>query len=174
VETHDAPPGAAAAVDRKLLRIYLNDHLAGSVAGRRRMARTAHELSRTRVGPGIAQVVEEITQEREILRRILHRVGGTQARPKQIATGVAEALGRLKPDGRIFRLSPMTPLLEVEVLRAAVVGKLGVWQTLRDLASPLDLDVEELERLIRQTHAQIDTLDGTHEYLRTRALLQRA
>ena len=157
-------------VDRTLLGVYLNDHLAGSTAGARRMRRTAEELRQTPVGPDIARVAAEVAEEREVLRALVRRLDLPMARHKQVMTGIAEALGRLKLNGRFARHSPMTPLLEVEVLRAAVVGKLGLWQTLADIAPALELDEERFERLREQTEAQVGLLDRAHEYVRDRAL----
>lgn len=161
-------------VDRGLLGIYLNDHLAGSTAGSRRMGRTARTLQRTPVGPDLARLAQEVTDEREALRGILRRLELSESRTKQAMTWLAETLGRLKLNGRFVRPSPMTPLLEVELLRSAVVGKLGLWQTLLEVAPSLGLDRAELDRLLDQTQSQVRTLDRVHEYVRPRALRLRA
>lgn len=160
-------------VDHDLLAVYLGDHLAGAVAGSRRMRRTADALSRTPVGPAMDRVAHEVVGERETLRLIGRRLDLHPSWTKQAATFVAELVGRLKLNGRLVRRSPMTPLLEVELLRSAVTGKLGIWQTLLELAGDLGLDPEEIRRLVAQTQAQIATLDEVHGYLRARALLKR-
>lgn len=160
-------------VDHDLLAAYLSDHLAGAVAGSRRMRRTADALSRTPVGPAMDRVAREVAGERETLRLIGRRLGLQPSTTKQAATFVAELVGRLKLNGRLVRRSPMTPLLEVEVLRSSVTGKLGIWQTLLELAGDLGLDRQQLRGLVEQTEAQIATLGEVHAYLRARALLER-
>ena len=59
---------------------------------------------------------------------------------RQAAAWLAEHAGRLKLNGRIVRRSPMTMVLEAELMRAAILGKLGGWQTLEELAPELGLD----------------------------------
>ena len=48
-----------------------------------------------------------------------------------------DAAGRLKTNGRGLMRSPMTPLLEIELLRGAVNAKQGLWQTLADCGEAL-------------------------------------
>lgn len=64
----------------------------------------------------------------------------------------------------------MTLLLETELMRSAVAGKLGGWETLRENAPELHLDAAVYDRLIEAGHRQLATLDEIHEYTRTRAL----
>lgn len=157
-------------VDRRALAVYLNDHLAGAVAGAERMRRTADVLARTPVGPGIDRVATEVAAEREELRALLGSLGVTQALPKQVATWVGERVARLKADGGRVRRSPMTALLEVEILRSAVMAKRGLWQTLTELAPSLGVDAARCRELWEQTDRQVATLDEVHAYVRGRAL----
>ena len=167
------PPAPEGPVDRGLLGIYLNDHLAGAAAGARRMRRTADTLRRTPVGRDIDRVAREVAEEREELRRLIGDLGLHQSRPKQVATRAAELVGRLKSNGRIVRSSPMTPLLEVELLRSAVTGKLGLWQVLAEIGEDLGVDTARMAALVDRTQGQVTTLDAAHRYLRSRALRER-
>ncbi len=170
-ETPDARP---VGVDRGLLSVYLNDHLAGAVAGSHRMRRTADALARTPLGPAMDRVATEVAGEREELRDLLGTLGVTQALPKQVATWLGERVARLKSNGRLVRHSPLTTLLEVEILRSAVTGKLGIWQTLTELAPVLGIDAGRCRELWEQTERQIATLDEVHVYVRARALRRTA
>lgn len=165
---HGAEP-----LDRGLLRIYLNDHLAGSVAGLNRMRRTARTLARTPVGGELDAVADEIEGEQSELRAIIGGLGMPESRPKQVATWAGEKVARLKGNGRFGRHSPMTPLLEVEMLRSAVMGKRGLWQTLSDLAPSIGLDPSRPATLLVQTERQLESLDRVHEHVRVRALRVR-
>lgn len=164
------PSGTGRPVDRHLLGVYLNDHLAGAVGGAERMRRTADALARTPVGADLDRVATEVAQEREEVRALIEALGFQQARPKQVATWVAERLARLVSNGRMLRHSPLTDLLEVEILRGAVTGKLGLWQTLRDLTPAPGLDAGRCQQLVDRSLAQIATLDLVHEHIRVRAL----
>lgn len=162
--------GEVRGLDRALLRVYLNDHLAGSVAGLDRMRRTAQTLARTPVGGDLDAVADEIEGEQDELRAIIAGLDMPEALLKQVATWAGEKVARLKGNGRFGRHSPMTPLLEVELLRSAVMGKRGLWQTLTDLAPSIGLDASRPARLLAQTDRQLERLDGVHEYVRVRAL----
>ena len=56
----------------------------------------------------------------------------------------------------------MTPVLELELMRSAVVGKLGVWQTLTALAPDLGLPPSLFEVLADQARRQAETFDRLH------------
>lgn len=166
---HGAP-----SLDRGLLQVYLNDHLAGSVAGLHRMRRTARTLARTPVGGDLDAIADEIEGEQAELRAIIAGLDMPESRVKQMATWAGEKVARLKANGRLGRHSPMTPLLEVELLRSAVMGKRGLWQTLADLAPSIGLDASRPSGLLVQTDRQIERLDRVHEHVRVRALRARA
>jgi hypothetical protein len=160
------------AADPRLVGVYLNDHLAGSVAGSRRFELTAETLRRTPVGPRIAEIAREVAEEREELRDIIVQLdAATQNVAKQALAWTGERLARLKASPRQVRRSPMRTLLEVELLRSALVGKLGVWQVLEDLGDGLGLDVPRMRELRLRTVRQIATMDAVHEYVRVRALV---
>lgn len=158
-------------LDLDLVGVYLNDHLAGSVAGSQRFDRVAEILRSTPVGPAIAEVGAQVSEESEELRQIV--IGfevATQNLAKQAGAWLGERVARLKAGRRAVRQSPMRTLLEVELLRSALVGKLGTWQTLEDLAPTLELDADRMHWLHMRTLRQIAALDAVHEYVRVRAL----
>lgn len=170
----DRSTSSAPGVDPGALSTYLNDHLAGAVAGSRRLSRTADALASTPVGPGLRRVADEVSAEREEVRALIHELGLVQAKPKQAATWLGERVARLKASGGGVRRSPLTALLEVEVLRSAVVGKRGLWQTLTELAPQLGIDTARCRELWEQTDRQVATLDEVHDYVRSRVLREVA
>ncbi|WP_182113626.1 MULTISPECIES: hypothetical protein [unclassified Actinotalea] len=165
---------ATGGLDRAALSTYLNDHLAGAVAGSHRMRRTAEALARTPVGPGLTRVADEVEGEREELRALIGDLDLVQARPKQVATWAGERLARLKTSGAGLQREPLTALLEVELLRSAVVGKRGLWQTMTALAPALGVDADRCRELWGQTDRQVATLDEVHDYVRSRVLREAA
>ena len=85
---------------------------------------------------------------------------------KQAAASVGERLGRLKPNGRIVRRSPLSSVLELEVLCVGVTGKRAGWRTLRSLADvDARLDTTRLDRLLQRADDQLERI----EHLRVRA-----
>jgi hypothetical protein len=153
-------------VDRKLLRIYLQDHLAVSTGGAElaRRARGANEG--TSYGEPLAKLADDIEADRRSLESIMDDLGFGADRAKNVAAWAAEKAGRLKLNGQIKGYSPLSRHVEIEGLVTGVNGKLSMWRTLRDLADSVpELDSARLDRLIERAERQIETL---HE-LRSRA-----
>ena len=160
---------AAAAVKQSAqdpLGIYLNDHLAGATAGL--------ELARRVAGAGqmpadtatLQRLAAEIAQDRAALLDIMRALGVPVRSYKVWAAWAGEKAGRLKPNGRVRTRSPLSSLLELELLRLGVQGKEACWRTLRVQArTDPRLDVGQLEELSTRAAAQADLL----EELRIRA-----
>ena len=83
---------------------------------------------------------------------------------RQAAAAVAEKVGRLKLNERLTD-SPMTPVLEVEPMRSAVVGKLGGWETLAALAPDLGLPVELFTTLAERAREHADLFGRLHHHV---------
>ena len=157
-------------IDRTLLQTYLSDHLTGATGGRARALKMADWYSDSDIGPDLARVAAEIDAEQEHLKDLIDRLGLTQPLPKQLLARVGELAGRLKANGRVLTGSPMTPLLELELLRMAVNGKQGLWETLSGYASELGLDPDRFRDLAEQARAQDRTLERLHGMVRRDAL----
>jgi hypothetical protein len=153
------------------LGTYLNDHLAGSVAGAEKFARLASALVATPVGPAVARVADEVAQERDELRSIIETLElRHQNRLKQATAWAGELVARLKNSRRSLRRRRTDALLEVELLRSALVGKLGVWQVLEDLGDDLGVDTARMAELRARTLEQVATMDEVHATVRARVL----
>lgn len=156
-------------ISRNLLGVYLADHLAGATAGAQRATRMADDFTDIPASDKLASLAEQIRDEREQLREIILALGLRQHVYRQALAWVAEYAGRLKGNGRVVSRSPSTLVLETELMRSAVIGKLGLWQTLASNAEALGLDAERFERLADSAKEQSSTLDEVHEYARERA-----
>jgi hypothetical protein len=156
-------------IDGKLLGLYLSDHLTGSTAGVSRIQRMVEVYANTPVSADLARVSAEITRERQQLLDLIHDLGVRQRPHRQAAAWLAEHAGRLKMNGRILSRSPMTMVLEAELMRAAVLGKLGGWQTLAELAPELGLDKATFTALADDARSQIEALSRVHEHARRNA-----
>jgi hypothetical protein len=117
----------------RLLAIYLNDHLAGSILGVELCRRV---LSSNRedpeLGEPLARLCAEIEADRQTLVEVTERLGVRRDPLKPLLARVAERLGRLKPNGRLRGYSPLSRLLELEALAIAVEGKHRLWTALDD------------------------------------------
>jgi len=153
-------------VNEKLLRIYLQDHLAGSTGGLE-LARRARGSNRgTTYGDSFAKLADDIEEDRGELEKVMETFGFGADRPKNLAFWAAEKAGRLKPNGQLMGYSPLSRMVEVEGLITGVNGKRSLWLTLRDLAeSESRLDAEHLGRLVDRAEEQLAVLQD----LRARA-----
>jgi hypothetical protein len=142
-------------MDRKLLGIYLNDHLAGSTIGLELSRRARGSNQGNEYGEVLDRVAREIEEDRESLQRLMDDLGIRRDRAKVSGAWVAEKFGRLKPNGRLISYSPLSRLVELETLALGISGKLSLWEALTEVAGEdARLDPEELRRLAERAERQ--------------------
>lgn len=157
----------------KLLAIYLNDHLAGSALGvelcRRLLSSNSEE---SELSQPLAELCEEIEVDRETLVRLMDQLGIRRSMVKPAAAWAAEKLGRFKLNGQLTGYSPLSRLVEIELLAIGITGKMQMWRALeRTLgASQSGFDFGQLaERAIRQR----DRTEDLHAIAASQALPTR-
>ena len=122
-------------MDSRLIGIYLNDHLAGATGGLE-LARRAHGTNRgTEFEAPLARLLDEIAEDRAALVDVMVRLGVARDPVKVWAVWLAEKCGRLKLNGRIAGYSPLSRVVELEVLALGVEGKRGLWRALAAVAA---------------------------------------
>jgi hypothetical protein len=128
----------------RFLAVYLNDHLAGSTVAVELARRASGEYEGTELGRFLARLATEIAEDREALRRVMDAAGTRPDRAKIALAWVGEKAGRLKLNGRILGRSPLSPVVELEILAIGITGKLLLWRLLREQRLPgsgaVDLD----------------------------------
>jgi hypothetical protein len=152
-------------VDDKMLGIYLNDHLAGSVVGSSLARRTARKNEGNYYGTQVAEIAEEIEEDKRALRRLMETAGVRRKQTRLAIAWLVEKAMRLKPNGRLGRYSPLSRVLELEELTMGITGKLELWRSMdavRDGSSLADVD---FTRLIERAEGQRDRVED----LRVRA-----
>ncbi|GAB2476619.1 hypothetical protein GCM10027063_17070 [Promicromonospora xylanilytica] len=166
---HRGPVRIPDSMDRDLFGLYLSDHFTGATAGLERSERMTRGYRDTPFHAELAEITEQLRGERELYRDLLDRLGAPVRRHRQVAAWLGEKAGRLKLNGRVVQRSPMSAVLEAELMRSVVVGKIGGWRTLREHADELGLDAEQVDDLIDQGLRQVETFDRFHAYARARA-----
>ena len=74
---------------------------------------------------------------------------------------VNERLGRLKPNGRILRRSPLSSVIELEALEAGIIAKEALWRSLLLARGTNEqLGRIKLQRLIRRARRQRETVEA--------------
>jgi hypothetical protein len=121
------------------LEVYLQDHLAGSVAGR--------ELA-ARVMPDLALEIEE---DQIILESLMTELSIPPTRTKGFAMWVAEKLSRPKQPEGLFAL---------EMLALGVQGKIALWRALKQIADTEPyVGALDLDHLIERAQRQFDEVE---------------
>lgn len=147
-------------LEERFVEIYLNDHLAGATAVRALARRMAHCLRDPADRDRLSRMVSDIEADDRALRTIMRRLEVPVTRYRTVAGWAAEKLGRLKPNGRLLRRSPLSDLVEIEALSLGVSADLAGWTLLRDLAETTPrLDADELDRLIGRAEGRLVRLE---------------
>ena len=148
----------------KLLRIYLQDHLAGSTGGVELARRASGGAEGTTYGDALAKLADEIEADRRALESIMDKFGFGADRAKNLAFWVAEKAGRLKPNGQLTGASPLSRLVELEGLLTGINGKLSLWRSLLEIApNEPRLDEESLRQLVERGQEQLDIVEGLRD-----------
>lgn len=130
--TDNAPSPLTTADADRLLAIYLNDHLAGSTVGVELCRRVR---SRNREDPdlneALGEICAEVEADRRTLEEVMEELGIGRDRVKPVLAWAAEKLGRLKLNGRLTGYSPLSRLVELEMLAIGIAGKVQLWEALR-------------------------------------------
>lgn len=147
-------------MQQKLLNIYLNDHLAGSIAGLELARRCRSNNQRTPLADFLTDLIADIDADRAELETLMESLGAPKDRLKQIGGWAAEKVGRLKLNGQLAGYSPLSRLVELEGLKMGVTGKLSLWQSLNRISN-MDsrLATTDFDTLIKRAEAQIDAIE---------------
>jgi hypothetical protein len=158
-----------------LLAIYLNDHLAGAVAGLQLARRTAGENAGTEYGDFLERLAADVEADRRVLEDVMARLGVAEDPVKQGVAWLGEKLGRLKLNGRLKGYSPLSRLIELEGLALGVNGKLRLWRALASIA-PAEPRLAEFDfvHLSARAEEQIADIDEHHVRAAEEALAPQA
>jgi hypothetical protein len=142
-------------LDRKLLGIYMNDHLAGATVGMELSRRARGSNEGTAYGDVLDRIAKEIEEDRDVLQGLMSRLEIKRDRAKVAVGWLGEKFGRLKPNGRLLSYSPLSRLVELEALSLGIAGKVSLWEALKEVAAEDSrLDAEELGRLADRAERQ--------------------
>jgi hypothetical protein len=143
-----------------LLRLYMQDHFTGAMGGVALARRTSANNAGTPYGDDLAEIANEIEQDRESLAAIMDCFEVAPDRLKGALALVAERAGRLKLNGALLRRSPLSTIMELEGLQVGVHGKAAGWRALREVAEfDSRLSAGALDELIARAEDQSSRLE---------------
>ena len=123
----------------------------GGRRGRRVAERVATTVGRDSGNDELRRVASEIRQDLVVLEGMMSRLGVEPDRVKDTFSRIAERLGRMKLNGRLLRRSPLSDLLELEILVVGITGKQALWVSLREIPS---INIDELDQLLERAEEQ--------------------
>ena len=143
------------------LHIYLQDHLAGATFGFELVQRCQRNNEGSELAEPLAKLTAEIAEDRRTLQAIMRDVGAEASRTK-VATGwTLEKVRRLKPNGALFKYTPLARVMELESLAIGVAGKKAMWRALEDVASrEAHLDHHDFSRLAERADDQLSRVEA--------------
>jgi hypothetical protein len=148
-------------MSRKLLALYLNDHLAGATGGTALARRLARNHQGTELEGPTSELADQVEEDRKALLQIMNALDIRPRPAKQVLAALAERVGRLKLNGTVVRRSPLSSVIEFEAMRLGVEGKIDGWQALRRVADHEPrLNADRLDELLRRAGRQSDTLQN--------------
>lgn len=155
-----APKIASPADRRTLLRIYLNDHLAGATGGVELARRCLRRNRGTALGAYLEGFLVEIVEDRRVLEDLMASLGFPFDRLKLAAAAAGEKVARLKLNGQLTGYSDLSRLLELETLCGGVAMKAHLWRVLeKTAATDPRLSAIDPRRLLDRATRQLDGLE---------------
>src|SRR5918996_6049579 len=137
----------------RLVAIYLQDHLAGSVAALELVERAARANAGNELGSFLTDLHGEISADKETLLATMRTLGVNPSRVKNAVAWTAEKAARLKANGGLLRYSPLSRVHELEALEAGIVGKRSLWTNLQAVDDSR-LAGFDLPQLVERAEAQ--------------------
>lgn len=147
-------------LSKELLGTYLNDHLAGAQAGSELAQKISSENSGTELGVFLAELANDIEQDRGTLEDLMGRLG-IDKDPVKTATGwIIEKFTRLKLSDTLTGSTDLKHLLEFETLSLGIEGKLAMWRSLQKIKdNDAELAAVDLEGLVKRAEGQRAALE---------------
>jgi hypothetical protein len=141
-------------MERRLLEIYLADHHAAAAAGVELARRATRNNLGTDTGIVLAQVADEIAEDRRTLERLMRTLEMRSSPVKVALARVTELGSRLKPNGRLTGYSPLSRVLELETLALGIAGKRKMWQAFASVDRLQGVDGFDFAGLAARAEAQ--------------------
>ncbi len=153
-------------LDTEALGAYLNDHRAGATGAVHLLERLAESGSDNVDSAPLERLRQDIVEDLEALEDVMERLDIPRDTLREAGGWMGEKLSRLRLSPVVTGSEPLSHLLEIETIKLGVLGKMGLWRALRDVASDHsslnDIDFEAYER---RAEAQAEDLESRRRNL---------
>lgn len=141
------------------LKIYLNDHLAASVAGIQMAKHCLKNSQDSALKKFLSDFLAQVTEEQKLLKKIVIYLKDTQSPLKRMGAWVFEKIAHLKLN-YLQSNAEVSRLLELEGLLAGVHAKLDMWRMVERLSiSNPEFPQYPFKSLIERVEKQLLSLE---------------
>jgi hypothetical protein len=144
----------------EMFETYLNDHLAGSVAALELLDHLRDVSKGTERERLFASIHSQVQEDQEVLRGLLHGVGGKESRLRKAAAWLTEKIGEAKLKLDDPGHGDLRMLEALETLELGILGKLALWRALGVVADTIPevrtLDLRKLEQRATEQHGRLE------------------
>jgi hypothetical protein len=141
------------------LGAYLNDHLAGSMAGRDVAAKLAEDNEGTPLGSVMKTLLADIEADQATLEQLMDGLGIERQSLKQAGGWMAAKLTRVRFSQSVTGSAALSQLLEMEMLSVGIHGKKALWRALAQV-SGTDPRLAAAESLAQRADDQLQRLES--------------
>ena len=145
----------------EILRTYLNDHLAGSVAAIELLDHLIKLHDKSDRQPFFTRLRVEIERDQKVLQNVLEQVGGRVSVVRKAAAWMSVKLGEAKLVLEDPGDSQLRILEGLETLALGIQGKLLLWRGLGSVSAGVPelraVDLGRLEARAREQFEQVDS-----------------
>ena len=151
---------ASAYVSSKQLGIYLNDHLAGSVAALELIEYLSKNYPDTTLETFFASLHADISADQDVLRDLLRTFEEDESSVRKAGAWLAEKVGRAKFGLSEHQVSGTGLLEALEGLALGITGKQLLWRALQSASETTPqlrgLDYAHLEQRAREQRDRVE------------------
>jgi hypothetical protein len=144
----------------KQLAVYLNDHLAGSVAAIELLDHLIEDRTGQRLEKFLVGLRGDITADQEVLRDLIQRLDLSESAVRKAGAWISEKLGRVKFTGAGEQSNDLGLMQALEGLALGIKGKELLWRALQtveaDISQLQGIDLKRLEQRAREQFERAD------------------
>ena len=150
-----------ALLNSDILKTYLNDHLAGSIAALELVEHLVSKSRGTDLEKWFLTLGAEIEEDHETLCRLIKEVGGKESRARNAGAWLAEKFAEIKLNVDDTGTGQLRLLEALETLGLGIQGKLGLWRALEAASAHTSqvghLDLPTLQQRARDQFDRVES-----------------
>jgi hypothetical protein len=144
----------------KQLVVYLNDHLAGSVAAIELLDHLIKDQTGQRFEKFLIDLRDDITADQETLRDLIRKLGSEEGALRKAGAWIVEKLGQAKVGGSGDQTNGLGLFQALEMLALGIKGKELLWRSLMAVEATLPqlqgIGLSQLESRAQEQFERVD------------------